>query len=340
MKRIFTIVIMVIFSYGLFIAQTNSSNENIEKRAGEIWLQFVKDIPLPGAANRFDYETIDKVERRLYISHMGSNSVIVFDLDSQKIIVNVSDIPRPTGILAVPKLHCVYVSASEANKVIVISTATQKKVAEISSLGFPDGIAYDPVNKRIFVSNEYGKAVTVIDAVKNRLIKNIDMGGEVGNTHYDSVSKLIYSAVQTRNELVGIDLNTLKITGRYLLQDCNGPHGFYIDDKIHYAFITGEKDVSYVVFDLTLHKTIAKGRVGSDPDVLAFDEQMHRLYVSSESGIVSVFILERNRIEKFGEMYFAPNVHTVSVDSKTHFVYFPLQNVNGKPILRIMKSNS
>jgi len=32
-----------------------------------------------------------------------------------------------------------------------------------------------------------------------------------------------------------------------------------------------------------------------------------------------------------------PHAHTVSVDSKTHLVYFPLENIDGHPLLGIMK---
>ena len=31
-----------------------------------------------------------------------------------------------------------------------------------------------------------------------------------------------------------------------------------------------------------------------------------------------------------------PHAHTVSVDPETHLVYFPLQNIEGYPLLRIM----
>jgi hypothetical protein len=41
------------------------------------------------------------------------------------------------------------------------------------------------------------------------------------------------------------------------------------------------------------------------------------------------------KLEKIGEGFFAANAHTVAVDSRTHRVYFPLQNVGGKPVLRI-----
>ncbi len=75
--------------------------------------------------------------------------------------------------------------------------------------------------------------------------------------------------------------------------------------------------------------------VGEGPDVLAFDKGLGRLYVSAESGIISVFDEGDRNLEKVGEGFFAPNAHSVAVDSRTHRVYFPLQNVGGKPVLRI-----
>ena len=32
-----------------------------------------------------------------------------------------------------------------------------------------------------------------------------------------------------------------------------------------------------------------------------------------------------------------PHAHTVCADPKTHLVYFPLENVDGHPVLRIME---
>ncbi len=75
--------------------------------------------------------------------------------------------------------------------------------------------------------------------------------------------------------------------------------------------------------------------VGADPDVLAFDKGYGRLYVSAESGVISVFNERGRNLEKVGEGLFAPNAHSVAEDSRTHRVYFPLQNVGGKPVLRI-----
>ena len=313
------------------------AREPFEKRAAEIGLRFVTDIPLPGGISRFDYQSTDEVGRRLYISHMGANIVTVFNLDSRTIAKNLTEIPEPTGILAVPELSRVYVSASAANEVYVIDSHSLKVIARVPTRRFPDGIAFDPRAKRVFVSDELGKSVTAFDAVTNQVVKNIRMGGEVGNTHYDSLSGLIYSTVQTTGELVAINPSTLRIVARYKMPGCEGPHGFYIDSDVNCAFITGEDNATYVVFDLAKKRITARGTVGGIPDVLAFDNDEGRLYVASESGIVSAFKLNGGTVTKIGEVFFAAHAHSVGVDEATQLVFFPLQDVDGRPVLRVME---
>ena len=49
----------------------------------------------------------------------------------------------------------------------------------------------------------------------------------------------------------------------------------------------------------------------------------------------SIFDEHDRGLQKVFEGFFAANAHTVAVDSRTHRVYWPLQNVGGKPVLRI-----
>jgi DNA-binding beta-propeller fold protein YncE len=101
------------------------------------------------------------------------------------------------------------------------------------------------------------------------------------------------------------------------------------------AFAACEENSKLVVFDLQTRKASATLTVGADPDVLAFDSGLHRLYVSAESGNISIFDERDRGLQKDFEGFFAANAHTVAVDSRTHRVYWPLQNVNGNPVLRI-----
>jgi DNA-binding beta-propeller fold protein YncE len=108
-----------------------------------------------------------------------------------------------------------------------------------------------------------------------------------------------------------------------------------IDSEHRLAFVACEDNAKLAVFDLDAQKMTAIHSVGADPDVLAFDKGFGRLYVSAESGIITIFDERGRTLEKVGEGLLAPNAHSVAVDSRTHRVYFPLQNIGGKPVLRI-----
>ena len=77
--------------------------------------------------------------------------------------------------------------------------------------------------------------------------------------------------------------------------------------------------------------------VSDGPDVLAFDPGWHGLFVASESGIVSIFDERGSELQPVGE-YRAPHAHSVAVDPRTYRFYLPIENVDGKPVLRILET--
>ena len=298
-------------------------------------LRVLRDLPLPGPANRFDYQSIDPAGGRLYISHMNAGRVVVFDLDSSRVVAEVAGTPRVTGIWAVPAHHTVYASAAGNHDVVAIDEQTLKIVARVGGIRFPDGIAYAPLEQKIFVSDESGGADVVIDAQTNTKRSTIELGGEAGNTHYDSVSHCILVAVQTRNQLAAIDPASEKIVARYDLPGSDHPHGFTIDEPGRLAFISSEGNGTLQVVDLRTMKVLSSHKVGDDPDVLAWDAAWRRLYVAAESGILSAFVADGPVLHAVGEIK-APHAHTVAVDPRTHRVYLPLENIDGHPVLRIL----
>jgi Uncharacterized conserved protein len=298
-------------------------------------LRVVSETPLPGPANRFDYQSIDPAARRLYISHMNAGRLVVFALDSAKVIAEVDGLDRATGVWAVPAHHAIYVSAAGRHEVAVIDDRTLRVTARIGDIHFPDGIAYAPTEQKVFVSDESGAADVVIDARTNTKRSTIALGGEAGNTHYDSVSHCVLVAVQTKNQLVAIDPATERIVQRYALPGFDHPHGFALDEAGRLAFITNEASATLQVVDLRSMRVLATHRVGDEPDVVAWDAQWRMLYVASEGGVLSPFAVDRSVLHALPELR-APHAHTVAVDPITHRVYLPLENVDGRPVLRIL----
>jgi YVTN family beta-propeller protein len=300
-------------------------------------LAHVADLPLTGSTSRWDYASLDPQRHLLFLAHLGDSVVTVLDTRSQKVVADIPDVGHVHGVLALPELNRVYASATRSDEVVAIDAATLKVTARMPGGVYPDGMAYAPEAHRLFVSDETGTTETVIDTQTNQRVATIHLWSTVGNTQYDPASKHVFVNAQLRNQLVEIDPVRNEIIARYDLPGADGPHGLLIDPASRQAFIACEGNDKLLVMDLKTMKLTASFDVGGDPDVLAFDPGLRRLYVAGEQGIVSVFGVEAAGVRKIGEGMVGNNAHVVAVDPETHRVYFPLKDFGGAPLLRIMK---
>lgn len=304
--------------------------------ARKLPLDAVADAPLPGDTSRFDYESYDAARHQLFIAHLGASEVLVFDTQKQRIVARIPSIGQVHGVLAIPELGKVYASATGSNEVVAIDAATHRVEARIPGGVYPDGMAYAPDVHKLYVSDEHGGGDTVVDVTTNTRITTIPLGGDIGNTQYDAGSRHIFANVQTRAQLAEIDPATDRVVARIDLPGAKGNHGLLIDAASRRAYIACEGNAKLLVLDLDSKKVVESFDVGDDPDVLAFDPDLHLLYVAGEAGVVSMFSTSGGKTAKVGEAPLGPNAHVVAVDPTTHRAYFPLKNLDGKPVLRIM----
>jgi DNA-binding beta-propeller fold protein YncE len=296
----------------------------------------VAEVPLPGPAGRFDYQSFDSSSTLLWLAHMAAGEVLAFDVGSRRVVARVSGMAGATGVLAVPSLRRVFVSLSEKHQVAVLDAHTGRVLSRVEAGRFPDGLAYAPSAHKLFVSDEYGRQELVIDAASSVPLPPIPMNGEVGNTQYDPVSGRIWVAVQTRDQLAAIDPATDAVVARVAVPGIERPHGLVIDAVHQLAYVAGEGNGRLGVLDLRTGRLLETYPVGDEPDVLAIDVERGRLFVASESGAIAAFQIRGERLIPLAT-YRAPHAHSVALDPRTHLLYVPLAQVNGRPLLRILE---
>lgn len=296
----------------------------------------VADVPLPGKAARFDYQSFDPATGRLWIAHMGAGEVLAFDVNSRQVVARVPGMSGVTGVRAVPALQRVFAALSAAHEVAVLDSRSGRTVARVKGGRFPDGLAYAPSAQKLYVSDEYGRQELVIDVPSSTARRPIQLGGEAGNTQYDSVANRIWVAVQTRNQLVAIEPGTDSIVDRVGVPSIEHPHGFQVDAENRLIYVTGEENGRLGVLDLRTRRILRTYPVGKEPDVLALDPGRRRLFVGAESGAISAFDVRGDSLVALPS-YRAPHAHSVAVDPGSHLVYVPLENVAGRPVLRILQ---
>ncbi len=301
-------------------------------------LSLVADVPLPGGATRFDYQWVDADRRRLYIAHLGDSSLVVFDLDAQKVVQEVPSIPSVHGVVAAPSEHLVLATATAEKTLVLVDERTLQPKARVPAGEYPNGLAFDPATARAFVSNNTGRGIGVVDVKAAKALPAIDIGGGAGNTQYDATTGHVLAAVHGSPVIVDIDPQSAQIAGRIALRDVVSCHGLVVASKSRLAFAACRGQApALVVVDLAARKQTATLPLPAGIDVLAFDAGLGRLYAASENGTVAVFrVASDGSVAEMARAFLAPNAHSVAVDPTTHRVYFPLENVSGKPVLRVM----
>jgi len=303
-------------------------------------LKLVRDVPLPGGPARFDYQWVDPSSGRLYIAHLGAGSIDVFDMRADKVIGVIEGLPGVHGVIAVPERHLVLATVTGDKQLAIIDDRTLAVRARVAAGEYPNGLAYDPKSNRAFVSNNTGLGIAVVDVEKAEPLPGIDIGGGAGNSQYDSVSGHIFVTVHKLAALVEIDPIARKVVAFHAVKGVRSCHGLLVSGDLQLAFAAcgGQGGPKLLTFDLTAKRQSSLEPIPPQADVLAFDQTRKRLYVSSSTGRAAVFQLSADRQPtNAGEGFVGPNAHTVSVDPQSHRVYFPLENLRGHAVLRVME---
>jgi DNA-binding beta-propeller fold protein YncE len=302
-------------------------------------------IRLPGGSSRFDYLSLDGPLHRLFISHMGEGRVVVFDTRNNRVLADLPGFDGDTGITAVASINRVYVSvtgsllnrAIGSGEVAVLNATTLRVIARIPGGRFPDGSAYVPQLHRLFVSDEFGGQDLVINTTTDRPTGRIPLGGSAGMTVFDPTFGKVLVNVQSRRVLAVIQPATDAVTRRVALPAaCVHNHGLLLDVAARLAFIACDGNARLLVLDLRDWRVTGIHTLGKDPDVLAFDATRNLLYVASESGVISVFGVSGLDVRKLWQGYVGDDAHSVAVDPRTGLLYFPIRDLDGHPVLRIM----
>jgi len=297
-------------------------------------LRTVGQISLPGDTSRFDYASLDPQRGLLFIAHLGASEVVEVDVRANRVVRTIRNVSEVHGVLVVPALHRVYATATGSNQMISLDENTGAVLTTSPTGDYPDGLAYDPHRNTVWTTNETGRSETVIDAATGAVRGTVILGSDVGNVVYDPQTDRMMVDAQSRNELAVIDPTTLGITRHVALPGCEHDHGLALDPANRLAFIACDANATLLTVDLNTWRVTGTTPVGDAPDVLAYDQSAHRLYIAAESGTVTVLDQHDRTVTVVASGHLADGAHVVAVDPTTHHSFYPIPRAaDGQPAL-------
>jgi hypothetical protein len=303
-------------------------------------LTAVRDVDLPGAAKRFDYQDIDRVRGRLVIAHMSDAAVLFVDLRDGSLVKRLTHIATARGVAVAEDAARVFITSSP-HGLVIVDAQSLEELKRVETGNGPDGVAWDPADKIVGVSDQRDGALSLIGDSGDGKRQAIKLGDETGNVVFDDSRGWFWITVVTDaapGQLVGIDPKTKAIKLKLPLGACRGAHGLRLHPDRKSAFVACEANNVLARVQLTGDHALSIAATGAGPDVLAIDPGIGWLYVAAESGELTVFDMQQPGVVPVGNDRPGKNAHSVAVDPATHRVFFPLMaGPKGTPILRIMQ---
>jgi DNA-binding beta-propeller fold protein YncE len=306
---------------------------------GGITLKQVATIDLPGPpGKRFDYLTIDYDDGYLLSAHLGAGLLYVIDLKTNKVVQTIPDVPGVEGVEYVPELKKIYTSDWLEKKIGVIDLRQGKIIAKLPAQLKPDGSAYAAPFHKLYVSDERAQSEIVVDVQTDKIVNTLNFKSQTGMPQYDPVAKLVYVNLQDIGSMTVIDPATDKVvTPIYDVHPCKGNHGMALDPEHRRAFLVCEDNNLMAVLDLEKHRVVTTLPIADGGDVIKYDPGLKRIYVACYSGAISVF--QEDDPDHFRKLEDFPahhKVHSLAVDERTHRVYVPEEEADGKPVARMI----
>jgi DNA-binding beta-propeller fold protein YncE len=297
----------------------------------------VTDLPLPGGSSRWAYQAFDSRTGRLYLAHQGASEVVVVDTLQQRVVTTVPGIEAVHGLALAPALGRLYAAANAGSEVAVIDLASARVVARVPTGAGPDGLAYVSSAGRLLVSDGAGGGETIVDVETNRPLARIDVGDGPSDSEVDPSTGRVLVTASGGRELVALDPVSQTVVARYPVPGCDDADGVQVDvSSQDRAFVSCGGNGRLQGVDLVTGRVGPPLEVGAGPDLLAMDLALHRLYVASESGILTVVDTAGAEPTVLTRGFAGPDAHSVSVDPNTHLVYLPLASVGGRSVLRVL----
>ena len=194
----------------------------------------------------------------IFVSNENSDTVVVLDKLSKKIIKTIETGGRPRDLKFSNDFSKLYVVVSQENHILEIDTKKLEILDKIETGDDPEIFDIDKQNNFIAVSNEDDNQLTIIDLKNKKIIESIsDVGVEPEGVNFSPDGNLIYVTSEGTSSILIIDAHKRIIVNEILVG--NRPRrGLFVNNGKEY-WVSNELSGTVDVIDTSvqeLKKTI------------------------------------------------------------------------------------
>jgi DNA-binding beta-propeller fold protein YncE len=255
-------------------------------------LKLVQTFKLsPDIKGNFDHFAIDVKSKRLFATPEGYKAVLVFDLQSGKLVHTIRGIEKPHAILYREDLHHLYVTDGEAGELKIFDSTDYALLSTVKLRLDADSIGYDPATKLLYIDNGGGDVhktysmISIVDTTTGKKVADMKVDGDTLEAmRLEESSPRMYVNNKAKNQVEVIDRDKRKIVASWSVTESKTNVAMALDETNHRLFIACRAG-DIVVFDTTSGKELIALPITKGVDDLIYDPASRRLYASADGNV-------------------------------------------------------
>ncbi len=331
MKQCFLVLMAVFITLGINV----QGQETVP-------LKLVQTITLPATVKgHFDHFEVDLKGGRLFATPEGYKSVLVFDLETGKLIHTIGGIGKSHAVLYREDLNRIYVTDGEVGDVKIFDGKTYRLLSSVKLLEDADSIGYDPATKYLYVDNGGGDVhqtysmISVVDTTAGKKLADIKVDGDTLEAMaLETSSPKIYVNNKAKNQVDVIDRDKHEVIASWPVTKCKTNVAIGLDEADHRLFVAC-RDGQISVVDTQTGREITTLPITKGVDDLKYDISSKRIYSAGDGNVDVYEQTDRDNYKKLGAVPTGPLGKTARLvpELNKYFVAVPQHETESAKIL-------
>src|SRR5438270_727577 len=276
MKKCFLVLIALFIAFGINVQGAETAP-----------LKLVQTITLPATVKgHFDHIEVDLKGGRLFATPEGYKSVLVFDIETGKLIHTIGGIGKSHAVLYREDLNRIYVTDGEVGDVKIFDGKTYRLVSSVKLLEDADSIGYDPATKYLYVDNGGGDVhqtysmISVVDTTAGKKLADIKVDGDTLEAMaLEKLSPKIYINNKAKNQVDIIDREKRDVIASWPVTKCKTNVAMGFDEADHRLFVACRSG-QISVLDTQTGKEVTTLPMSKGVDDATYDAASRRFYAA------------------------------------------------------------
>jgi|GEM_PF-2741318 len=259
----------------------------------------------------------DEITNNIYICMPTKVAVMDMTKDGS---VSMLDIAGVGGIAFFKQTHQAYITNTKKGTISMVDLHGHQVSKELKVGDGPTTIFADNFSKKLYVCNEQSKDISVVDIKTFTVINTIKIHAKAKAMVSDNKGK-IYIAVVDRNEVLRLDVKTMKTDKGYYTGDGRGPSALAIDTVTRQLYV-GCLNRYMPVISLDSSKVIQEIAIPTGCGGVVYDPFFKTILATGIDGRLTLMRQgPKGTVEFINDLHVAPGARLITMNEKAHHAY-------------------